>query len=140
MLLLTHWLSYTFAQLCLLHHALHLHPTHTALSCACPCPAAIVNGLVQGVNGLASMDCDPTGACSIKLTGLPVAQLDATCQAGECLVPTDQTLNVTDGALRGVCRLLLGRGACDAVATATASRTTPESCRICACQAADAFR
>lgn len=65
-------------------------------------PAGIVNGLVQGVNGKASMDCDAAGACSIKLTGLPIAQLDATCQAGECLVPTDQTLNTTTGESRGV--------------------------------------
>ena len=60
-------------------------------------PAGIINGLVQGVYGRASINCDAAGACSIKLTGLPIAQLDATCQAGECLVPSGQPPRATEG-------------------------------------------
>ena len=82
----------------------------TALLAPPASPADIVNGLVSGVNGKASLDCDLSGSCSIKLTGLPIAQLDATCQAGECLVPTDQTLNVTDGARLGADLIVVGRG------------------------------
>ncbi|KDD71921.1 hypothetical protein H632_c4161p0, partial [Helicosporidium sp. ATCC 50920] len=60
-------------------------------SCDCGsggCPPGLVAGLVAGVNGPASIDCAPTGACSLALTGLPVSSIDLSCEAAECLAPS----------------------------------------------------
>lgn len=60
-------------------------------------PAALIQSLVTSITG-AGLECDAGGACGIFLEGLPVSKLDATCQAGECLVPTNATLDTTEGA------------------------------------------
>ena len=64
-------------------------------------PAAVIQGLVSSATGQAKLECDAAGQCAIKLVGLPISQLDATCQAGECLVPTDDQLNITDSECLG---------------------------------------
>ena len=61
------------------------------------CPAELIRALIGSVT-TARLDCDPAGACKIELGGLPVAFLAASCQAAECLVPTNATLESTEGA------------------------------------------
>lgn len=66
------------------------------VTCSCEsqdCPAGIISGMVQGVNGKASLECDGTGQCSIALNGLPVESIAVQCVTGECLVPTPNSLS-----------------------------------------------
>lgn len=67
-------------------------------SCGCPggCNNALIDSLMGSVEGPLSMDCKPGGACSLTLSGLPIDFIPAQCDVGECLVPTDQELNVTE--------------------------------------------
>lgn len=51
--------------------------------------------MIGTATGQAKLDCDASGACAIILQGLPISQLDATCAAGECLVPTETQLDNT---------------------------------------------
>ena len=59
------------------------------------------------VKGPISMECAAGGSCSLKLSGLPIESIDAQCDVGECLVPTDQELGNTTGGCLG------GLGRCD---------------------------
>lgn len=52
---------------------------------ALPPAAALIAGLASGVGGQASLSCNATGSCAMRITGLPVDQIDATCRAAECL-------------------------------------------------------
>jgi hypothetical protein len=63
----------------------------------CATGAATVQGLADSAKGQSTFDCQPDGACKLKITGLPISIIDAACQAGECLVPTSAALNVTAG-------------------------------------------
>jgi hypothetical protein len=73
--------------------------SHLSLQACLFClPAATIQGLIGSATGQAKLDCDAAGTCAIILQGLPISQLDATCQAGECLVPTTSSLNTTEGA------------------------------------------
>ncbi|KAL4857919.1 ATP-binding cassette sub-family G member 2 [Chlorella vulgaris] len=69
-------------------------------ACSCPdtpgCGSTTIQGLIGSATGQAKLDCDAAGTCAIILQGLPISQLDATCQAGECLVPTTSSLNTTE--------------------------------------------
>lgn len=47
--------------------------------------AALISQLVDGVSGTASLSCTTTGSCALKMAGLPITQIDVTCQAAECL-------------------------------------------------------
>ena len=58
----------------------------------------MIKGLISTATGQAQMLCDASGKCAIKLEGLPIAQIDAQCEAAECLAPTTSELNVTEGA------------------------------------------
>ena len=40
---------------------------------------------MSGVAGAASLACNATGGCIMKIEGLPVADIEATCTAAECL-------------------------------------------------------
>jgi hypothetical protein len=63
-------------------------------------PAALVTGLTSSAKGKSTLDCTAEGSCVVKISGLPVASIDAQCQATECLVPSaKQLLNTTEGAL-----------------------------------------
>lgn len=53
--------------------------------------AALVSALVQGVSGPSSVDCTPAGNCSVALSGLPITAITASCVAGECLIPSNNT-------------------------------------------------
>lgn len=65
------------------------------ISCACEdgvsCGGGtLTSALVNGVNGQAVVTCDEaTGECDIKLGGLPISTITATCTVGDCIVPMD---------------------------------------------------
>lgn len=54
---------------------------------------ALVSALVQGVAGPSSVDCTPAGNCSVALSGLPITAITASCMAGECLIPSNDTFH-----------------------------------------------
>lgn len=68
----------------------------------CSSAAALITSLVGGVNGQATLSCDAaTGACVMKLAGLPIPQINANCQAAECLAapaPSERTAAATLGS------------------------------------------
>ena len=70
--------------------------------------ADMIKGLIGSATGQAKLLCDAGGKCAIKLEGLPIAQIDAQCVAGECLAPTSNELNVTVGACACVCVRVAG--------------------------------
>lgn len=54
--------------------------------------AALISSIAGGVSGEASLACDTgNSSCVLKVKGLPVDQIDATCKAAECLVPSAGT-------------------------------------------------
>lgn len=66
--------------------------TCAATTCSCPGDAScgnstLIASLAGSVSGEASLACNATGGCVMKIAGLPVGQIDATCQAAECLAP-----------------------------------------------------
>ena len=71
-----------------------------------PPPASgLVSQLANDVTGMASINCQSGPACSIKLTGLPVTQLDANCTVGECLVPQTSGSPTLNSSSNGECPL-----------------------------------
>jgi hypothetical protein len=65
----------------------------------------VIASLASSVSGEASLECNTTsGACTMQITGLPVQQIDATCQAAECLVPGEHAGSVPlDEAQKATC-------------------------------------
>ena len=54
----------------------------------------LVSSVAAGVSGSSGVSGDAsTGVCSLAIPGFPVASIDATCAAGECLVPTEGALD-----------------------------------------------
>ena len=60
--------------------------------------AGLTAALVGSVNGQAVLTCSDDGECDLKLEGLPVTSLGASCTIGECLAPTEAQFNGTAGA------------------------------------------
>jgi ABC-type multidrug transport system ATPase subunit/ABC-type multidrug transport system permease subunit len=59
---------------------------------------ALVTSLITLVNGEAELICIPAAAgtvarCTLKLEGLPINEIQADCQASECIIPEDNGFN-----------------------------------------------
>jgi ABC-type multidrug transport system ATPase subunit/ABC-type multidrug transport system permease subunit len=79
--------------------------TVTCQQTTCECegdPTCANNGLIASlatlVNGKAELICTPGAAnepapCTLKLAGLPINEIEAQCQASECIVPEDNGFN-----------------------------------------------
>ncbi|KAL4457602.1 hypothetical protein ABPG75_012467 [Micractinium tetrahymenae] len=89
-------------------------PTVTCQKTACTCPGSeatcgdspLIKSLVDSVQQSSALECpSPAGSddastaprhCVLKLEGMLISELGATCQSSECLVPTSAELNATD--------------------------------------------